>query len=390
MQKVIFFLLFVLFSFNFSSLAFAQEITPMAVNNKFGVHILFPEEINEAAQLVNSNGGDWGYITIPIQSGDKNIEKWQKFMDDARSLHVIPLIRLATEGDYFNTKVWRKPNFSDVLDFANFLNSLQWPTKNRYVIIFNEVNRGDEWGGSPNPSEYADILSYAVTVFKSKSSEFFILSNGFDNASITISDVSINEYEFMEKMSEKVPGIFNQVDGIASHSYPNPAFAKPPSQQDKMSVASFLYEKRFIQNLGSRDMPVFITETGWSQDVVSDSKVAQYYEEAFLNVWSNKDVMAVTPFLLRANTKPFSVFSLLKMDGGKTLQYEAIEKLEKAKGTPLINNAAPKEEVLGEKTVSLYTSLPTKYFNTVSNPSSLTVPPPTPLLKTVIKWLFKI
>src|SRR5688572_16737141 len=100
-------------------------------NNKIGIHILFHDELEEAAKLVNANGGDWGYVTIPIQSGDKDILKWQKFMDECRRLHLIPLVRLATEGDYYNTKVWRKPDEEDILDFANFLNSLYWPTKNR-------------------------------------------------------------------------------------------------------------------------------------------------------------------------------------------------------------------------------------------------------------------
>ncbi|HVZ67767.1 MAG TPA: hypothetical protein VG917_05940, partial [Patescibacteria group bacterium] len=39
-------------------------------NNIFGIHILFPTELDKAAKLVNTNGGDWGYVTIPIQYGD--------------------------------------------------------------------------------------------------------------------------------------------------------------------------------------------------------------------------------------------------------------------------------------------------------------------------------
>src|SRR5215469_12078387 len=115
---------------------------PLAVaNNKIGIHILDPSELPAAAKLVNNNGGDWGYVTIPIQSADEDLVKWQKFMDACKKYHVIPIIRLATQGDYFNTQVWRKPNENDIVDFANFLNSLEWPTKNRYIIVFNEVNR---------------------------------------------------------------------------------------------------------------------------------------------------------------------------------------------------------------------------------------------------------
>lgn len=380
--KIIF--LTFLFLFFFISNSHAQDSKQEDIkNNKFGVHILFTEELHDAVKLVNSNGGDWGYVTIPIQSGDKNLEKWQKFMDDAKKLHIIPIIRLATEGDYFNTKVWRKPNYSDILDFANFLNSLEWPTKNRYVIIFNEVNRGDEWGGEPNPYEYAEILSYSVTVFKSKSHDFSILLSGFDNASINVPNTYMNEYYFMREMNVQVPGIFYQIDGIASHSYPNPAFAKPASVQDSQSIATFLYEKRLIQEIGGKDLPVFITETGWSTDKVSDSLAAEYYTEAFSGIWNSKDVMAVTPFILRANTKPFSVFSLLTPDGGKTMQYQIIENIKKIKGTPLLT-----KDVLGEKSIQK-TDLPEKTFQLDNSPETFEIPKDS-LIKKIAKWLFQL
>src|SRR4030067_1844688 len=270
MQKISLVFLFLIFFLSFPEKIFAVD--PLSVqNNKFGVHILFPSELKDAAKLVNSNGGDWGYVTIPIQANDKDLNKWQVFMDDAKMLHLIPIIRLATNGDYFNTKVWEKPEDENILDFANFLNSLDWPTKNRYVVIFNEVNRANEWGGSANPKEYAKILQYAVTTFKSKSDEFFILSAGLDNAAGTTKD-SINEYDFMHQMNESVPGIFDQIDGIASHSYPNPGFSQPPTQISSNSIHSFKSEKQLADSLSNnKSLPVFITETGWSSSVLPDS-----------------------------------------------------------------------------------------------------------------------
>src|SRR3990167_9546776 len=187
---------------------------PLSVpNNKYGIHILFPEEISEAAHLVNSSGGDWGYVTIPIRASDKNLEKWQKFMDESAKLHLIPLIRIATEGDYFIKGSWEIPSKYYVIDFANFLNSLNWPTKNRYVIIFNETNRGDEWGGTPDAAEYAQILDYAVDVFKQRSDKFFIIMGGLDNASVDIYQKSVNQFNYMRQMNDEVPGIFGKIDG---------------------------------------------------------------------------------------------------------------------------------------------------------------------------------
>ena len=135
-KKLLIFILFLTF-FMVAFPAAASYNPASRANNKFGIHILFTTEVEKAAKLVNSSGGDWGYITIPIQYNDRDIEKWQKFMDECARHHIIPIVRVATDPYYANTGVWRKPNDFDVVDFANFLDSLSWPTKNRYVFLFN-------------------------------------------------------------------------------------------------------------------------------------------------------------------------------------------------------------------------------------------------------------
>lgn len=308
---------------------------PLAfANNKMGIHILSELELQQAAELVNSNGGDWGYVIIPIQAGDKDLIKWQRFMDDCKRLRVIPVIRLATEGDYFNTAVWREPNPSDVIDFANFLNSLSWPTKNRYVIVFNEVNRGDEWGGAANPAEYADLLSFSASVFKSKSSDFFIISAGMDNAAPEEGTKYMNQYNYLTRMNQAVPGIFNQVDGISSHSYPNPGFQQPPDTKSPMGTGSFAHERSLIRSLSNKDHPVFITETGWSLEKVNTDEQAKFYNEAFRTVWNDPGIVTVMPFLLQAGAGPFHKFTFINTDGSKTKHYEAIRTMPKTKGVP--------------------------------------------------------
>lgn len=350
---------------------------PLSVaNNKIGVHILFPDEITKAKDLVNTNGGDWGYVTIPIQAGDKDLKKWQHFMDESKRLHIIPIIRLATEGDYFNTTTWRKPTDNDVIDFANFLNSLNWPVKNRYIIVFNEVNRADEWQGEASPGEYAQILSYAVTVFKSKSQDFFIISSGLDNAAITRNG-TYDEYDFYRQMDQAVPGIFNQIDGFSSHSYPNPAFKQPPSLNTYQSIHSFLYEKETLEKLSNKSIPIFISETGWDQEIISESVVANYFKEALEDVWNNPEIVAITPFLLKAGPGPFEKFSLIKNNNDKSEAFKTIESLTKTPGTPL---RIVSKKVLGSSDESLKLE--------IKNFSETKVDLREKQLKSVIKWVF--
>lgn len=313
---------------------FAVE-NPLAVpNNKIGIHIFSPNEVADASRLVNANGGDWGYVTVPIQSNDRDLKKWQEFMRQCKKNHIIPIVRLSTTNDPNNTAVWKKPELNDVIEAANFLNQLDWPTKNRYVIIYNEVNRGDEWGGAANPAEYANILSFAVTVFKSKNPDFFIISSGMDNAAPAQPPKYMNQYDYMQQMHQAVPAIFNQVDGLASHSYPNPGFSQPPSIDNMMGVASFMHERILVRELTGKELPVFITETGWTADAISDETKVQYFQQTLDTIWNDPGIVAITPFVLDARHGGFPQFSFLNATGSATPQYDFFKNLSKTKGKP--------------------------------------------------------
>lgn len=381
---ILFFVLLIVFLTK-ASHSLAIEDPLKTVNNKVGIHILFPSELQAAANIVNSNGGDWGYVTIPIQVGDKNLEKWQQFMDEAKRLHIVPIVRLATEGHYFNTAFWKKPSREDVLDFANFLNSLEWPVKNRYVIIFNEVNRGDEWEGSPNPSEYASILDFAVDAFKSKNEDFFIISAGLDNAAANVSGTSMNQYSFIREMYSAVPNIFNKIDGLGSHSYPNPAFSVPPWVVTQRSISSFVYEKNLVDQFSDKNLPIFITETGWSSNKISKNQIATYFTYAFNSVWSNNNIIAVTPFLLQAGTDPFSQFSILNTDGSHNDIAFALKELPKTKGTPTINF----NSTISTNIASKPAKIPEKSFSKKIQYANL-VDSRTDAIAVFLKWLLKL
>lgn len=298
-------------------------------NNKVGVHILFPYEVEEAASFVNSNGGDWGYVTIPIQSVDRDLEKWQKFMDDCKRLHIIPILRIAT---YPREDYWTKRFWYEEIDFANFLDSLRWPVENRYVIIYNEPNRANEWGGVLSPKEYARALSVAIDVFKRVNKNFFILPAGLDMACMS-NGVLMDGFEYLRRMNKEVPGIFLKIDGWASHSYPNPGYAGGCLDKTRMSISGYQKEVEFLrENFGVLDLAVFITETGWRQDKFTKDELLRKYKCAFENVWNDKNVAAVTVFLFKGEGQ-FEEFSLLSK-GKKTGSYIGIERLEKKKGSP--------------------------------------------------------
>jgi uncharacterized protein len=306
---------------------------PLSVpNNRLGVHILHPDEIELASKLVNNDQkGAWGYVTIPIQATDRNRTKWLAFMEKAKNLKIIPIIRIATFAEGPN---WAEPDNFDLTDFANFLNDLPWPTQNRYIVVFNEVNRSDEYGGYLSPEHYTDILGNAIKIFKSRSDKFFILSAGLDNAAAN-NQTAIKWSDYLRRMYRHNPDIFNQIDGWTSHAYPNPEYASSPLSSGQNKIDSFKYDLNLIRSFTQKNLPVFITETGWSNERLVEDRLAEYFKDAFIRVWQNPQIVAVTPFLLQATGAPFQKFSLM-LNHQPTAAYTTLQNLSTT-GEPLLD-----------------------------------------------------
>lgn len=354
--------------FIFGVTAAKAVVDPLASpNNKFGIHIISasPDEASPAAQLVNSSGGDWGYITVLVESKDRNRDKWQSFFNDLRRRHLIPLVRLATQPEGSN---WKLPYEGEEVAWADFLNNLNWPTKNRYVIIYNEPNQGQEWAGQVNARSYARVLDKTITALKIKNPDFFVLNAGFDASAPARSPSYADELSFLKEMNEEVPGIFNRLDGWVSHSYPNPGFTGSPEASGRGTVRTWAWELQILHDLGvSKTLPVFITETGWKhaegvsfdRSLPSADTVGDYFQNAFQNAWNNSQIVTVTPFLLSYQEAPFDHFSFKKLTGEpQSLKilgasypnyygaYQTIVDLLKVLGKPVQENKA--ELVKGE------------------------------------------
>lgn len=320
-----------------------QAITnPLSVsNNKYGIHVADPSNLDHASALLNSSGGDWGYVTIVIPQNERNLEKWQDIFDKMRRLHLIPIVRIATtlEGD-----IWKKPVLEDIPSWVDFLDSLNWVVKNRYVVLFNEPNHAKEWGGSINPEEYARLLSTFSDKLREKSADFFILPAGLDTSSPNSSN-TLDMERYVQRMKTEVPTIFEKIDGWTSHSYPNPGFSGSPYSSGRGTIRSYNWELNLLKQLGlNRAIPVFITETGWPHkeginyngNYFSETQTSSFMEEAYLNAWNENYIVAITPFLLSYQSYPFDNFSWMKPDGTTFYQqYETLKSLPKTKGEPI-------------------------------------------------------
>lgn len=348
--------LIIIFKFFNHNEVFAISDPLTVANNKFGIHITDENDLDNAAKLVNSTGGDWGYVTIVIREDERNIDRWQMVFDRLRILHLIPLVRISSEieGDY-----WKNPELSDVIPWADFLSKLRWVTKNRYVIIYNEPNHAKEWGWKLDPISYSQILSSFSATLKKSSPDFFILPAGFD-ASAPNSKETMDEVKYLKMMKQYNPDIFDAIDGWTSHSYPNPGFTGDSIDRGRGSVGTYRWELKFLKTLGvTNKFPVFITETGWPHQDGSifnrffkkTDTVPLLLERAIREVWSDENIVAITPFILNYQSYPFSNFSWQKyLSNDFYPQYEMYQKLSKIEGKPVLEEI-PDEKVLSAETI---------------------------------------
>ncbi len=307
-------------------------------NNIHGIHLAQPsdEDIQNAARLVNSSGGDWGYVTLVIQENDRDKGKWQSVFNSLREKRLIPIVRIATNPEGAN---WRRPNIEDAVSWANFLDSLHWVVKDRYIVLFNETNHATEWGGAVDPVSFADISKRFAEELKRRNSDYFIMLGGLDaSAPSSLPNYESEDVYLTQVVSHMGDETFeNLFDGLSSHSYPNPAFAGSPAAQGRGTVRTYEWELSLLKSLGiEKEMPVFITETGWSSNSVSRDVIGSYLRDVYENVWEqDRRVRAVTPFILNYQSEPFLQFSW-QQPGGTYFypQYTEAQALSKTKGSP--------------------------------------------------------
>lgn len=306
-------------------------------NNKYGLYIYAEREdyFDFAEELVNSNGGEWGYVLIPFNVKDNDESKWKRVFKTLNEKKMIPIIQL---WDIDTDKYVEQTQKS-----AEFLNKFDWPIRERYISAYNEMNDSRFWYGRVDPEEYAVILNQTIETYKAVNSNFFIMNGAF-NTSAPSDKTHMDAFEYKKRMNQKIPGIFEKLDGWASHPYPQPNFTASPYKRGRWGITAYEDELKFLNEvLGvKKELPVFITETGWAHaegekynnSFLNAQKVAENYQIAFEEIW-NKDprVRAVTPFTIRYKA-PNDHFSWIDKNENPYPQFNVIKNLKKEAGEP--------------------------------------------------------
>jgi hypothetical protein len=353
-----------------ASLRTPVPIEPQTV--KTGIHLLlddgrkawpvemWPEHLKAARQVA----GEWGYVTQLVRLDDLDAGKWQTFMDECARLHLTPILRLATTYNRIDHYWNRPPADPDgrytrtAAQAAEFITALAWPTDQHFVIVGNEPNHGDEWGGRPDPAAYARFLMAVAETLHAADPQARVLNAGFDAYTPHTGDQAwldglfyMDEESFLDGMVAAQPEVFTHLDGWASHPYPLGPFSQPPWQQEyridllngainpahqdppaeiyNRGINGYEWELWKLSTYGIEGLPVLITETGWrhtetSSDQATDGAsalpdaqtAAIYFDLAYRGnggrypdlpdsgwtAWlDDPRVIAITPFALDGN-----------------------------------------------------------------------------------------
>ncbi len=291
-----------------------------------GVHVLHPAEINEAVPLLRNenNQDDWAYITIPLSLNDlEKKDEWQQAFNNCYENKLIPIVRFVSRFDA-ESGAWAVPTRAEILSYFDFLNGLAWPSEEKLIIVFNEVNHAAEWGGEINPGIYADVLRFTADWAHTEGANYKVLAAAMDLAAPN-GDKTMEAFNYMGKMLESEPEIFNKIDYWNSHSYPNPAFSSAPTATGQNTLTGYIHELEWLKEKTGLEPRVFITETGWQENSSTKYKLMDYYDYAAKNIWDDERIVAVTPFVLKGDPGPFEKFTLIDKDGEASMQYEALK-----------------------------------------------------------------
>jgi hypothetical protein len=279
---------------------------PSAPSNKLGVHLLLDDGRNVwptdvwslHLEYARRAVGEWGYVTQLVCQDDLDPVRWQHFMDLCAELHLIPILRLATTYDR-DAGWWEPPPRDDdgtyrtiATEYAEFVTGLHWPTLEHTVVVGNEPNHGNEWGGRPDAGAYARFLIDVADALHAADPGARVLNAGFDpyapntgGQRLVGGMYYVDEETFLDRMHAAYLDVFDRLDAWTSHAYPmgpftegpwvqayqvdlindavNPDHVEPPPGVYNRGINSYEWELFKLSTYGVEPLPVMITETGW-------------------------------------------------------------------------------------------------------------------------------
>ena len=302
------------------------------------------DQLNHVLQVAGSGAyvKQLLYGIVPSTSGPQSC--WIHFVSAAYDRGLIPVVRL--EGPYGGT-CWLKPQADHPGDYSTIAQAFKrvvagLPLRSNlplYVEIWNEPNLGSEWGGSPNPVEYAQFLVAVSSALRSLNDPRIVILNGALSPG-----GDYNSLSFIDAMAT-VPGAMQAFDVWATHPYPG---SHPPQYNihngtaaySQSTIDSYLLEIDRLATHGRTGLHVLLTETGYALGAndfafegyppINESNRADYISRAWRDYWSHwPEVLGVCPFELVDPYNGWGNWDWLYTDGRHHAEFDSVAGLDK-------------------------------------------------------------
>ncbi|MCA9657234.1 MAG: hypothetical protein KC486_02730 [Myxococcales bacterium] len=305
-------------------------------DNRFGMGLVIPGDSEQIGLSANLNGAGAGIrLTFPGITKDMHEAPadWKQAAQMAYDADQVPVIRLGPPwGD---RKVRNQSDDAEHLDYsalaqayADVVASLPkrdgWPM---YIEVHNEPNLCYEWTCDPGDgndgwlgyqqtaTEYAHMLADVADALHALGDpRIKVLNGGLAPGGAVECQCGGEDFKpgvtsipFVEAMLTAVPDLGDKLDAWASHPYPAQGegwgFFVSYQEPDWRAATGLLYYKKELEVIG--DLPVIITETGWTVDPNKGAEgnrdqVAAWTKSAYEEVWLvEPEIVHVLPFMLK-------------------------------------------------------------------------------------------
>jgi hypothetical protein len=214
----------------------------------------------------------WPYVeTAP---GDYNWTRPDRIMRHAENQGLTVIARLGLVPGWARPPVQDKVTTLNYLPydhfdlFAEFVEAFVARYRDQIggVIIWNEPNLSREWGErAADPEAYAELLRLSYAAAHRAKPDIVVLGGALaPTTEAEDSGASMNEIRYLERMYEA--GAADSFDALAAHTY---GFTRPPEDAPDPAVFNFRRVELLhdvMERYGDGDKPVYITESGWSDD----------------------------------------------------------------------------------------------------------------------------
>mmetsp|Transcript_28853 Transcript_28853/g.73992 ORF Transcript_28853/g.73992 Transcript_28853/m.73992 type:complete len:463 (+) Transcript_28853:96-1484(+) len=315
-----------------------------ASSNKFGVGLV--SEGNQAQwDLTKAMVGDGGWILLIFAGVDLSAtgpaQSWVDAVNYVFQQGLNVVLRIGPG--------WGQSHFRDLADgaaqgdythythlaqaYVNVLKGIPTPAstsaysgRQLLIQIHNEPDLCYEWfcgTAASSPIGYEEMAKEYASFFRDTADAIHAM--GDDSLKVSIGALApggalqcgccgasacsgdspgITGLQYMQAMQAAVPGVFDRLDFLTSHSYPANGIGYGFNVPFDQAAPGLTYFEKELQTIG-RDLPVAITETGWcthrdGMPTCTEDQKGQWYTQAYQQVWlPDNRIIAVTPFMLQ-------------------------------------------------------------------------------------------